>query len=252
MSASASQSVLSDLRAHIARLERGSPHERTSLPFGLPEIDRFLPGGGLKRGAFHEILGGTGAGGGAAAVLFAAGIAARSHGKVLWCMARPDLFAPALSQAGLAAERVVYVECRDEKSLLACFEEALRHPGLGAAIGETSRLSMTASRRLQLAAETSGVIGLAVCRWERKAEAEECRTSSAAVTRWRVSALPSAPLPVPGVGRPRWHLELIRSRAGESAEFVVESCDEQGRLTLSSDMAHGQGTPEYGRGRTSA
>ena len=67
-----------------------------------------------------------------------------------------DLFAPALAQAGLSPARVIYVEAGDEKSVLACFEEGLRHGGLGAVVAEVARLSMTASRRLQLAAESSG------------------------------------------------------------------------------------------------
>ncbi|MFN4098127.1 MAG: damage-inducible protein, partial [Sphingomonas sp.] len=79
---------------------------------------------------------------------------------------------------------------------------------------------MTASRRLQLAAEGSGTLGLAVRRWRRQSDAGDFGQPTAAVTRWRVSALPSEPLPVPGVGRPRWLVELIRSRAGECADFV--------------------------------
>ena len=72
------------------------------LPFGIAEVDLRLPGGGLALGALHEVAGGgNGAIDGAAAALFAAGIAARTKGKVLWCIARPDLFAPALAQAGL-------------------------------------------------------------------------------------------------------------------------------------------------------
>ena len=35
---------------------------------------------------------------------------------------------------------------------------------------------------------------------------------TAAVTRWRISVRPSSPMPVPGVGRPRWLLELLRCR----------------------------------------
>ena len=97
--------------------------------------------------------GGNGAIDGAAAALFAGGIAARTRGKVLWCVTRQDLFAPALAQAGLAPDRVIYVEAGDEKTVLACFEEGLRHGGLGAVVAEVARLSMTASRRLQLAAE---------------------------------------------------------------------------------------------------
>jgi hypothetical protein len=37
---------------------------------------------------------------GAAATLFAAGVAARTGGKVLWCLTRPDLFAPAVGPGG--------------------------------------------------------------------------------------------------------------------------------------------------------
>ncbi|KQT22687.1 ImuA family protein [Roseiarcaceae bacterium H3SJ34-1] len=253
MSTSAPRSVVSELRARIARLEGRTAHQRAVLPFGVPAIDRVLPEGGLLRGALHEVAGGgNGAVDGAAAALFAAGIAARSGGKVLWCVTRPDLFAPALAQAGLAPGRVVYVECGDEKSLLAYFEEGLRHPGLGAVVAEVSRLSMTASRRLQLAAEASGTLGLAIRRWRRQTEAADFGMPTAATTRWRVSALPSAPLPVPGVGRPRWLLELIRSRAGECADFVVEACDDQGRLALPSSLADGQGAKDVGRRRASA
>jgi protein ImuA len=182
--------------------------------------------------------GGTGAVDGAAAALFAAGIAARTRGPVLWCVTRQDLFAPALAQAGLAPDRVIYVEAGDEKAVLACFEEALRHPKLGAVVGEIAHLSMTASRRLQLAAEGSGVIGLALRRWRRRAEASEFRYPTASVTRWRVSALPSAPLPVPGVGRARWRLELVRCRAGESATFELEACDARGRRALPPELYH--------------
>jgi protein ImuA len=44
----------------------------------------------------------NGAADGAAAALFAAGIAVRTRGRVLWCVTRQDLFAPALAAAGLA------------------------------------------------------------------------------------------------------------------------------------------------------
>jgi protein ImuA len=125
---------------------------------------------------------------------------------------------------------VIHVEAGDERSVLACFEEGLRHGGLGAVVAEVSRLSMTASRRLQLAAEASGTLGLAVRRWRRPAEADDFGLPTAAATRWRVSALPSAPWPVPGVGRTRWLLELMRCRSGESTAFDVEACDAKGRL----------------------
>lgn len=176
---------------------------------------------------------------GAAAALFAAGIVARLDGWVLWCLTRPDLFAPALAQAGLDPDRVIYVEAGDELAVLACFEEGLRHGALTAVVAEVARLSMTASRRLQLAAESSGTLGIALRRWRRPAEAADFGLPTAAVTRWRITAVPSARLPVPGVGRARWLVELMRVRSGESADWIVEACDEEGRLGVPADLGHG-------------
>jgi protein ImuA len=51
-----------------------------------------------------------------------------------------------------------------------------------------------------------------------------------------VTALPSEALSVPGIRRARWQVELIRCRAGESADFVAEACDAKGRLALPSDL----------------
>jgi protein ImuA len=250
MRTSASLPVLNALRERIQRLEGGAARPRTALPFGIKAIDRHLPEGGLALGALHEVAGGgNGAIDGAASALFTAGIAARTRGQVLWCVTRQDLFAPAIAQAGLLPDRVIYLEAGDEPSVLACFEEGLRHRGLGAVVAEVARLSMTASRRLQLAAEGSGAIGIAIRRWRRQTEATDFGQPTAAVTRWRVSALPSTPLPVPGVGRARWQLELIRCRAGESADFEVEACDAKGRLALPSNLVHRSGPKEIGQRR---
>ncbi|KQS64603.1 damage-inducible mutagenesis protein [Rhizobium sp. Leaf371] len=228
--------VLTELRDRIATLECSVPRQAGWLPFGVLAIDAVLPGGGLARGALHEIAGGgSGTVDGAAAALFAAGIAARTKGKVVWCLTRPDLFFPALAQVGLDANRVVFVEVDREEDVLASMEEGLSHGGLGAVVGELVRLPMTASRRLQLAAEKSGTLGLVVRRWRRQTEANDFGQPTASSTRWRVSVLPSVALPVPGVGRPQWFLELMRVKSGECAEFTVGACDAQGRIHLSAD-----------------
>jgi protein ImuA len=238
------------LREKIRRLETGDRPTRVVLPFGLPEMDARLPGGGLAMGALHEVAGGgNGAVDGAAAALFAAGIAARAKGHILWCVLRQDLFAPALAQIGLSADRVVYVEAGDDKSLLACFEEGLRLGSFGGVVAEIGRLTMTNSRRLQLAAESSGTLALAIRRWRRQADAADFGQPTAAVTRWRVTVLPSVPLPVPGVGTARWLVELIRCRAGESADFEVEACNAQGYLGLPAELADRTAHPAMARGR---
>ncbi|MEH6691103.1 MAG: ImuA family protein [Pseudorhizobium pelagicum] len=225
--------VVEDLRDRIAHLEGSASKKTLVLPFGVTEIDKRLPGGGLAYGALHEFAGGgSGTVDGAAAALFAAGVAARSKGKVLWCLTRPDLFAPALSQAGLHPDRVIYCEADKEEDVLASMEEGLSFGGLAAVVGELVRLPMTASRRLQLAAEKTGTMGLVVRRWRRQTEAADFGNPTASTTRWRISVLPSEPLPVAGVGRARWLAELMRVKAGECAEFEIGACDAKGGVCL--------------------
>jgi len=94
-------SALETLRVQVRQIEGRHRRAPTVLPFGIAAVDLRLPGGGLPCGSLHEVAGGgNGAIDAAAAALFTAGIAARTRGKVLWCFTRPDLFAPALSQAG--------------------------------------------------------------------------------------------------------------------------------------------------------
>jgi len=124
--------VVEELRERLERIGNGPHRLHESLPFGVDAIDHHLPGGGLKLGCLHEVSGGgNGAADGAAAALFAAGVAARLSGKVLWCVTRRDLFMPGLTQAGLSQNRLIIVECRDEKGVLDCFEEGLRCNGFG-------------------------------------------------------------------------------------------------------------------------
>jgi protein ImuA len=130
------------------------------------------------------------------------------------------------------------------KQVLAAMEEGLAHPGLAAVVGELAgRLSLVASRRLQLAAEHSGVMA-ALLRRSRVFNDPELTAPSAAVTRWRIAAVPSGPpVPhapsVPGLGRALWRLELTHYRGGEPGSWIVEACDATGRLALVTNLAHG-------------
>ena len=93
------------------------------------------------------------------------------------------------------------------------------------------------AERLQLAAEGSGGLGLAVRRWRRASDSADFGQHTASATRWRISPAPSSPLPVPGVGRARWFVELLRCRGAEAADFTLEACDETGRLPVPADLA---------------
>lgn len=241
--------ILEQLRATVSRIEHAGPAgtEAGMLPFGHPGIDAALPGGGLPLAALHEVAGeGIGAEFAAAPALFAAGILARHPGPVLWVLERPDLFAPALAAAGLHPARVIYAEAGRHEALLA-MEEGLRHPGLAGVVAEVSvRVSLTASRRLHLAAQAGGAMALLLRRQVRPVQHKDAEKEGAlaAVTRWTLGPSPSAP-PVPhapgtpGLGRQRWRLQLTRCRGGRTGSWVVEACDATGRLGVVPALADG-------------
>jgi protein ImuA len=227
-----SVSIIEDLRSRIARIE-GTERPQRRLAFGVPAIDRVLPGGGLLTGALHEVAGSSELCDDAAATVFLAGILARMKGPVFWCLRWRDLFAPALGLAGLHPDRVIHVEAGSDTNVLLAMEECLRHGGLAGVVGEAAKVSTTASKRLQLAAEGSGVTAFLL---RRAARAQASGEGSAAMTRWRVTAAPSRPLGLPSLDRPRWHLHLDRARGGDSHHWTVEACDAQGRLALPADL----------------
>lgn len=225
--------ILADLRDKVEKIEGTKARPRSTIAFGVDDIDRQLPGGGLAYGAIHEVAGGgADVVNGAVSALFVAGIAARTTGHVIWCLSRDDLYAPSLTQVGLHPDRVIYVQGNDEAAVMSSFEEALRWRGLAAVIGEFIRLPMTESRRFQLAAESSGNLGLIIRRWRRQSEAVDFGNPTAAATRWRISTLPSEPLPVPGIGRPRWFVELMRARGSDARDWSVSACDKYDRMKV--------------------
>ena len=255
------------LRDHIRRIERPNALRHGVLPFGVAAIDDALPGGGLALGALHEILGsGPDEEDGAAAAAFVAGIVGRigapaanplhkqweaaGSGIVLWCLKRGDLYGPGLAEHGLDPARIAQVTAPRDDDILWALEEGLRTPhslgGIAAVIGEVGRLPMVAGRRLQLAAERSGIPALLLRRWRNAAEAAAERIRpSAAVTRWRIAALPSLPdvefVDTPGptrlIGQPRWRVELLRCRGAEPAAWDVEVADASGLVHLSAGLA---------------
>jgi protein ImuA len=236
------RTLLPELRERVRRIERPTVAIHGVLPFGVTVIDRVLPDGGLARGALHEILG---AGGdeedGALAAAFAAGILGRlaGDGTVLWCLPRPDLYGHGLAAHGLDPAHIVLVRAPRDGEILWAMEEGLRAPGIAAVVGEVGTLAAVASRRLQLAAERSGITAFLLRRWRDSGQAaRERNLPNAAVTRWRVAALPSQPLRgEPGVGRPRWRVELLRCRGGESACWEVEEADATGHVSLAAALA---------------
>ena len=239
------------LRRRVARIEQGGRDAAAPvLAFGVGEIDRRLPGGGLALGALHEVSGvGPDEEDGAVPAAFIAGLCARLDPakKILWCQSSGgDLYGPGLAACGLGPERLMLARARNVTDLLWAMEEGLRTRALAAVVGEIADLPGPASRRLQLAAETSGVTAFALRRFRVPSAA--ARAPNAAVTRWRVAPLPSVPAAgEPGLGRPRWRLELWRARGAAPADWIVEACDATGHVAL--PAALGDGTARRERRR---
>jgi protein ImuA len=221
----AKQALLAELRA---RLDHHST-DRPILPLGLAAVDRVLPGGGLARGCLHELCGAPDR---AAAAGFAAALLGRfaADGHALWIGPRDDLYAPGLGAQGLPPERLIVVRAGPRDARLWALEEALRSPGLTAVLAEVDRLTLTQSRRLQLAAEARGVTAFLL----RPLSASDglgatpragmSAAPTPSMTRWRITSLPeeAATGEASRAWRPPcWRVELVRCRGGRTGAWAI-------------------------------
>jgi protein ImuA len=209
---------LTALRRQVRAIERGGREEGGDvLPFGLPAVDDCLPGG-LPLACLHEMTGpdagglaGLGPAIGFAAAL-AATIARRRNRPVLWLAPRLTLYPPGLAAYGLTPDRLLVARAVKPADLLWALEEAARSPSLAAIIAQDVRADLTASRRLQLAAEAGGATPLLLN------TAQPAGATNAATTRWHITPAPGQPRPGedawPGLADPVWHVALQRCRAG--------------------------------------
>jgi len=215
------------LRENLRALEEGG-HQNGATPahgflrFGIDEIDQSL-GGGLRRGALHEAYAHT-TSAAAALALFAAASVYQSEGKnpsILWvrqkavCSETGELHAQGLAQHGIDPGNLIFVRAHDIAGLLSAGLDAVRCAALGGVIlecwGTSPALDLTATRRLALAADRSGVTPILL----RMA----CEPQpSAAHTRWQVAAAPSRPLLANAPGCPSFNLTLLRNRAGTAGQ----------------------------------
>jgi protein ImuA len=139
-----------------------------------------------------------------------------NNGAIIWLSASRTIFPPALIQFGLAPDRFIFVDLKREKEILWAMEEALKCNALSAVVGEMREISFTASRRLQLAVEESQVTGFVIRNGLSKTNTTAC------VSRWRIAPLPGIPVDdLPGVGFPRWKVDLLRIRNGKPGSWNI-------------------------------
>jgi len=209
-----------------------------AMSTGIAAIDSALPWAGLPRGV-HEIAASLNdpAGVGFAAILLAA-----RPGPILWCRSRRtavesgSLYGVGLARFGLAPERVIQVEADKPADLLWAMEEGLRAGKYASVVGEGAAPDLTASRRLQLAAESRGGVALLLSACPR-APSVGRSPPLACMTRWLAASAPTIP-EAGGPGGPRWALELRRCRGGGRPQsWIVEWDDATLSLSLVSPLA---------------
>ena len=234
---------LSALRAEVRRLERGKGRPFSStVPLGIPLIDRHLAGGGLSAAALHEIEGARGEWDDGAATAFSlllvkAFLKSRP-GPVLWISGTRDLYGPGLAAFGLDPGRFLFVQARREEDRFWALEEGLADGALSAVVGEVERSSTKAGRRLQLAAGDGGVPAILLRRG--LTPLRRTREASAAETRWCISAEApkdaEAGKPAQGKvcdpgkhppGASLWRVELLRCRGASPGSWLISDPGEE-------------------------
>ena len=211
--------IISELQKKILPLQ-GYKHavQTTAFDAGLGPVKCAFPNASFPIGAVHEFFC-SGLEDAAATSGFIAGILSsllRSNGASLWISSARLIFPPSLQLFGIDPDKIIFVDTLKEKEKLWVMEEALKCEGLSAVIGEIQDISFTSSRRLQLAVEQSRVTGFLI-RQNPKNLTTTC------VTRWKIKPLASLPTDgLPGVGFPRWKVELLKVRNGKPGAWQLE------------------------------
>ncbi|MBS1527118.1 MAG: Error-prone repair protein ImuA [Bacteroidetes bacterium] len=214
------QDIIAKLRQDIITWEGFRPIQPGALSnFGLGQLENAFPNQVFPTGAIHEFLSTkpeeTSACGGMISGLV--GKLLQQGGVCIWVSYTRRIYPPALKLFGVDSDRVIFVDVPRQKDVLWVTEEALKCEGVTAVICETHNFSLMESRRLQLAVEHSQVTGF-VLRKDVKAI-----TTTACVARWKVKPVRSKLRPgMPGVGHPRWNVELQRVKNGRTGHWTFE------------------------------
>ena len=219
----AKKDIISRLQKDILLLQGFAPPAADMAKgIGLGPLESAFPNGVFPVGAIHEMVCPTPEQAAATGGLMSGLLASlmRQGGVCLWISVSGKLFPPALKAFDVDPDRVIFIDVKREKDVLWAMEEALKCGGLAAVIAEVREVSFAQSRRLQLAVEGSKVTGFLFRNDPRKL------TSTTCVARWQVTPLPSELSgELPGVGFPRWQVELLRVRNGSPGIWNLEWVD---------------------------
>lgn len=141
----------------------------------------------------------------------------KAGGACIWICPTIKVFPPSLKSFDLEPDKIIFVNVQREQDILWVIEEALKCDGIAAVIAEVKEINFIESRRLQLAVEKSHVTGFIIRDQPRDTGINAC------VSRWKISPLPSSSENnLPGIGFPRWKIELLKIRNGKPGAWIIE------------------------------
>lgn len=214
------QDIIRRLQEEILPLQGfRPPTPGARLDMGLGPIVNAFPQNLFPTGAVHELLSASKEDAAATSGFISALLnpLMRRGGVCLWIGTKRTVFPAALKSFGITPDQIVFIDLAKEKDATWAMEEALKCEGLAAVVGEIREIDFTASRKLQLAVEKSRVTGF-LLRHQPKIIG-----TVAAVARWKISTLASQPEEeLPGVGFPRWKVQLLKVRNGMPGQWIVE------------------------------
>lgn len=207
------------LKQDILRWQGFIPPEGPSGRIGLGPVEDAFPNATFPSFGVHEFVCRSREES-AATSGFMSGLLAKlmdGGGMCLWISTSRMLFPPSLGAFGIQPDRVVFVDVARERDVLWATEEALKCNGLSAVVAELQEIDFVQSRRLQLAVEKSRMTGLMLRSCPR------IIGSTACAARWHIRPLPSIlENGLPGVGFPRWDVELLKVRNGNPGCWQLE------------------------------
>lgn len=209
--------IISQLREHILFLQGFKKISDRSVEVELGEIDYSFPHGSFPLACIHEFSGDK-IENFSAANGFISNIISqlmKARGICIWIGSSQSIFPYGLKSFGVEPDKVVFINVQSTKEKLWVIEEALKCEGLAAVVGELKEIGFTESRRFQLAAEKSRVTGFII--------SNNSKNINACVSRWKISPLISGSVNnLPGIGFPRWNIELLKIRNGKPGSWKME------------------------------
>jgi len=182
----------------------GAASGRELLPTGHAALDGLLPGGGWPANAVTEIVFPREGIGELRLVLPVLASLSREGRRIAWIDPPHLPYAPALAQEGAELSRFLVVRTGAARDRFFAAEQCLRSGACGAVLAWPGAWDDRCTRRLQLAAEKGGALGV-LFRAERA-----CGNSSTAALRLRVAPSPRGAT-----------VEILKGRGGAGRSAVV-------------------------------